>query len=555
MKNRLTNGEIVNRFNQKWASRKTVEATWDVITRFVAPYRGRFFQQITSEHAIEWRHREIYDSTAVMAAQSLAASLHGALTTPTIRWFDMQFREKKLNKDQDAAEWLQNASSAVYDTLRDSNFNLEINEMYLDLVTFGTGFIVEEDLGDPLEDWGGVNFTCVPMKEAYFEQDQFGQVYAFYRLLNWQPSRYIDKFGPENCPQIVIDKYESNNDDERVEVVFAILPVWENADAPTGEVLAPERRPYRYVYLTRDSAEPFTGPAAEGGYYEMPVFAPKWRKTSESEWGNSPSSVALADILTLNQTIEMRIKSVEKLLDPPQKVEERALISDLDLKARGLTVLRDISKIQPLDTGANINAGEIEINDLRAAIRNYFFVDQLELKESPAMTATEVQIRVELMQRLIGPTLGRLESDLLDPLIQRTFNMLMRAGRLGPIPESLMDLDSSMDIEYLGPLARAQKTDRVASIERWMGSLGAYAEMGMVDVLDVPDLDTLARETGMMLNVPATMMLDEKTVKKARAARQEAQQQAQQAELMQQSGKGMQEMAAGAEATQQEGTE
>jgi len=528
---KYTGAQIIKIFELLWTQRKTVEQIWDVIERFVMPYRGRFFKEINSEHAVEWRKREVYDSTAVMSAQNLAASLHGSLTTPAIRWFELRFRDADLGKNQEAREWLEDCGQRVYDALQDSNFNLETNETYMDLVGYGTSVIVEEAGSDPTEEWDGINFTSIPLKQAYFEIDAKEQVYRLFRKLNWPTSRYLDKFGVDNCPQIIRDKH-AQNPDETVEVIFCIYPVEENAEADTSGVLAPEARPFGFKYVIRASGEEFGGPHGSGGYYEMPAFVPRWRKTSESAWGNSPAMIALADVLTLNQVIEMRIKAIEKRIDPPQKVEERALLTDLMLQARGLTVLRDISKLAPIDTGADINAGEIEIADLRQAIRSYFFVDQLELKESPAMTATEVQVRAEMMQRLLGPTLGRLQSDYLDLMIQRTFNIMLRAGQLPPVPEPVSDADAAMDIDYMGPLSRAQKTDRAASTERWLMNLLQISE-ATPKVLDVPDPDAIARDIATMLSVPAGMLRDEQEVVKIREARDaaiEAQQAAAQAQ-------------------------
>ena len=51
------------------------------------------------------------------------------------------------------------------------------------------------------------------------------------------------------------------------------------------------------------------------------------------------------------------------------------------------------------------------------------------------MTATEVQVRYELMQRLLGPTLGRFQSEFLNPLIERVFGIMFRANAFLPAPE------------------------------------------------------------------------------------------------------------------------
>ena len=74
-------------------------------------------------------------------------------------------------------------------------------------------------------------------------------------------------------------------------------------------------------------------------------------------------------------------------------------------------------------------------NQLRTAIRQAYYSDQLQLQEGPQMTATEVQVRYELMQRLFN--ISRFQSEFLNPLIERVFGIMFRAGALLPEPESI----------------------------------------------------------------------------------------------------------------------
>ena len=100
--------------------------------------------------------------------------------------------------------------------------------------------------------------------------------------------------------------------------------------------------------------------------------------------------------------------------------------------------------------------------DVRASVRRIFFSDQLELNEGPQMTATEVQVRYELMQRLLGPTLGRLQSEFLNPIVERAFYSMLRGNALPQMPECC-NARFDLDIEYVGPLARSQKMDEVTA--------------------------------------------------------------------------------------------
>jgi len=511
---------IRKKFEALWSERKTVEAQWQVIERYVAPYRGRFFREGGGESGVEWTRRDIYDSTAVQAHIQLASSIHGALTNPAIVWFEMQWRDTKLRKNHGAQVWIENASKRVFDELQDSNFNLEANNTYRSLTSFATGAIMQEPMADVTETWKGITFTSIPLKQVYFEPDEKGQCLDFYRLLRWRASRIVSKFGLENVPDTVKKSYERAGDEEH-DVIFCCYTRHDKLNQ-TSSVLTPENRPYGWKYIMRKDGEVLKS----GGYYEMPAYIPRWEITDESKWGNGPAHYAIADILTLNKLVELDIKSREKVIDPALLVQERAVINQLDLSPGAQNVVRDVEKIKAFESAARFDAVESSIVRLQIAIQKYFYIDQLEMKESPAMTATEVQVRYELMQRLLSSTMARLKEDFLDPLVQRTFNLLYRAGELGAPPEGVALTD--YDIEYIGPLSRSMKFDQSASVERWITQMQLIAQMGgeAEKVLLVPDYDAIARQAANNLNLPTELTRPKEEVDADFAQRKEEAQRA-----------------------------
>ena len=534
--------EIRRRYEALVSQRKTVEDVWEVINQLVVPFRGDFFRDITSEHAVTWRdNREIFDSTAVDAANTLAASIHGSLTSPAIRWFELAYRDTELNATKEPRAWLEAAAHRCFQALQDSNFNLEANETYLDLVTYGTSMIVEE-----IEEKNGVFqkliFQSVPVEEMWFEQNWQGQAHRAYRRYMWTPVQIVTKFGKEGCPEDIIKKAETPQGmDVKEKVIMCIYPREDKKDANVGSTLSPTERPWGMKHVLHKDAYEL---GEEGGYYENPAFIPRWRKTSKSMWGHGPAMIALPDILTINSLVELILKATEKVVDPPTKVTERGLLSDLDLEPAGLTVVRTMDSMEPYESGARFDVSQLQRTELQRQIRSIFYVDQLELKESPAMTATEVQTRYELMQRLLGPTLGRLQSDYLDPLVQRTFNILYRAGQLGEPPAIVFESTNELDIIYTGPLVRAQRADIAQGVTRWVASI---AELGEVapDVLDVPNWDAIAKELGSLEGVPAKLMNSDTEINQVRRERKEAMAAQEAALQAQEEGAGMEAMGKG----------
>jgi len=541
----MDNTVLRNRYHQLVSQRKTQDDTMQQIERFVVPFRGEFFRDMGSEHEVNWRRRFIYDSTAIQACQTLAASIQGSLTSAAIKWFVLRFLDEELNEDHESKVWLQDTENKIYSTLQESNFDMESSEFYLDLCSFGTGILTEEEVVNAAGDYKGIDFSSAPVRDCYFEHDFMGNVMRFYRLYQWTALQIFDKFGKEGMPQEIYDLLENESDvDRKWNIIFCIYNRIDKTNVDTTKMLASGERPYGYKWILEDDASIL---GEEGGYYEMPSYAARWRKVNGSRWGHSPATIALSDIMTLNELVEAVLESVGKVVDPATLTTERGLLSDLDLGRGGLTVVRSLEDVKPYESRARFDVSALEIDRLQASINKAFFVDQLELKESPAMTATEVQVRYELIQRLLGPTLGRLEADYLDPLIKRTFYILYRNKQLAPMPELVKEKEGQYEIEYTGPLPRAQKQEVATSVLNWLGVVGQLAET-FPAMMDNVEEDEVVIGLADMSSVPAKYRRDPKKVKAIRKERKERQDTMAAAEAAQAIGAGMESVGKGGEA-------
>jgi len=543
--------EIKQRYDALWGIRKTIEQDWDLIEKFIAPLRGgKFFQEQTSEHEIDWRRgRDVFDSTAILAANTLASSIHGALTSPSTRWFDLRFRDDNLNLEDTATEWLQEVSQRMWYALQDSDFNLEVNEAYQDLVAFGSSCVIEE--AESEVEWKGIDFSTLPIREIYFEQNHKGQIENFYRRLQWTALQIVTKFGDKVPEYIKEMAKQPGQADHKLTVIYAVYPRKSKKDADTSKLLTPKQRPFGAKYILHSNAEMV---GEEGGYYEMPAYLPRYQKTSGSMWGFGAGTIALSDVMTLNAMIEQRLSAAAKAIDPPSLVTERGLLSDLDLEPGGLTVVRDINGAKPYESGARFDVAEGMISDLRININRMFLVDRLELKESPAMTATEVNARYDLMQRLLGPVFGRLQTDFLNPMLERTFKIMMRAGQFPEMPQELAELDTELDVEYIGPMGRAQKSDTLGAMSQWMRDMAELGEL-YPELRMLPDAQAYGREMAKASNIPATIVRSKDEVDAMVDQEKQAALQQQQLEQAGMQGQAMQQMAQGAQAMQEAGVE
>jgi len=531
---------IIKRFDAAEQDRKTLDNTFEVIEQFVIPFRGEYFNNRQDEHSVEWRRRKIFDSTAIDSCQTLAASLQGSLTSMSTIWFTLGFEDQDLNDDYEAISWIEECQDIIWAELSNSNFNTEASEFYLDITSLGTSILLNEAANET--EWDGFDFSASPMEDTYFEEDAKGQVSVFFRRYRWNARQLVDKF--TDVPDEIKRKAESASETEKYDVIYCIYPRPDKLGNEGGGIMSPSQRPYGSKWILKKDG---TQLGFEGGKYEMPAYIARWKKVSGSRYGHSPAFVCLSDILSLNELTEQTFEALGKVIDPTTFVTRRGLLSDLDLGRGGITVVRSKEDAWAYESKARFDVGELKIDRMQDSIRKAFFVDQLELKQSPAMTATEVNVRYELIQRLLGPTLGRLQNDFLDPLISRCFNMLARAGQLPEPPESVIEAGASYKIHYIGPLPRAQRMQMVDSIQQYIGGIASLSEV-FPEARDIPDIDAMVREIAQASGVPTRLNNSPSSVKQTRTDREEKMERMQNAEIQAAEGEAASKTADGAAA-------
>lgn len=505
---------IIKRRNQAKARRSNWETLWDEIARYVMPNKEDFIHERSKG---EKRGSDLYESTAVEANQLLAASMQGALTPSSARWFDFRFRSKALNSDEDARQWLQDCGDAVNIQFNQSNFDTESGETYLDLGSFGTApllFDIEEEAAQ----FSGFNFQSLHLGNVLIEQNDKGKVDVVFRTFKYNARQAIQKFGEDLVCEKIIKEYEKGSDKE-FSFIQAIMPR-KVENKPNTLLLAPEMRPFACYYVCETSKRIIK----ETGYYELPILVPRWGKITGDVYGFSPALTARPDIRTLNEARRLSFAAWEKSIDPPLISEKNNIMGKFSFKHSTVNYVRDINGIRDMPQGTNWSVDQLMLNDVRASVRRIFFADQLELQNGPQMTATEVEVRYELMQRMLGSTFGRLQAEFLTPLVERAFYAMFRGNALPTPPDVVLQEGGDLDIEYVGALARAQRMDEVTNIQR-LADIGMGLSQVKPDVLDKFDADQAFEIAGQRLGVPAEVIVSDDKVAETRETRAAAQQQ------------------------------
>ena len=284
--------------------------------------------------------------------------------------------------------------------------------------------------------------------------------------------------------------------------------------------------PFQSIYFEYNSGHIIS----IGGFRELPYVIPRYLKASTEIYGRSPAMNALPDVKVLNKMVETALKAAAKQVDPPLLVPDDSMLSPIRMSAGSLNYYRSGSRdrIEPLQIGQATSVTLNQENQRRDAIAKMFHVDQLVISANRTMTATEVIQRNEEKMRILGPVLGRLQSELLQPMILRVFNIMLRNNLFLQAPEILANQE--IDIEYVSPMALAQRSQELQNLMR---GLEMFAQISpLAPVQDYIDENGLIKNIISLLGLPAKMIKSDSQVAELRQERAAAQQQ--QAEMMQQ---------------------
>ena len=502
---------IMARFDRLKTGRQNWETHWQEVADYMQPRKA----DVTKTRSRGDKRTElIFDSSPIQAVELLAASLHGMLTNPSTPWFSLRYKDEGLDSDDEAKLWLEGVTDTMYTAFNRSNFQQEIFELYHDLITFGTAaMFIEEDQTDLLK------FSTRHINEIYITENDKGRIDTVYRRFKITLRAAAQQFGT-NLSEEAKNKVEKDPFDE-IDILHAVYPRQDFNPAKKDK----QNMEFESVYLEYKNGNELS----VGGFVEFPFVVPRYLKASHEIYGRSPAMTALPDVKMLNEMSKTTIKAAQKQVDPPLLVPDDGFLLPVRTVPGGLNFYRSGTRdrIEPLNIGANNPLGLNMEEQRRTAIRNVFYVDQLLLQQGPQMTATEVIQRNEEKMRLLGPVLGRLQSELLKPMIDRCFAILLRNNQFAPAPDFLSGQD--IEIEYVSPLAKAQKSTELSSITRAIEILGSLANVA--PVFDYINFDALVKHVADLVGVPQKVLKLQSQVNAERE--QQAQLAEQQAQMQQ----------------------
>lgn len=442
---------LMRQYGVMKANRAPWESHWDSIARRVLP-RGNPIGGLQSPGSR--RTQDIFDSTASMGLERFAAAMEGLVAPRAQRWHGLASPDRKLNAKPQIKKFFDQLNDLLFETryAASSGFATQLHEVMISLGWCGTGPMwIEDDLQR------GIIYTALDISEVCIAVDKSGRVDTVGREFEWTARQAIQKWGEAGLPKDILDA--RSQPDRKFKFIHMIAP---REDFNPARADAKGMRWGSWYMLANDKSL-----ISEGGFHTMPVPVCRYTTAPREEYGRSVAMMALPDIKMANEIAKGMVRAMHKMLDPPLLLPDDGALTRMQTRPGALNYggvnSRGEQLVRPLQTGGDFRAGDKLLEDTRRNINDAFLVtlfQTLATTGSDRMTATEVLERLRERGVLLAPATGRIESELLGPMIEREIDIHARAGRLPPMPAELEDAGGNFKIVYDNPMSRAAKAEQ-----------------------------------------------------------------------------------------------
>ncbi len=474
--------KILERFDKAKSMRQNWVSHWNDCYDYALPQRSD-----SSSFGLTGgsRVKNLYDATAIDAVDQHAASLLGHLTPPWTQWFGLKagpdLSEEEAKKLSPVLEDVARKIQTHFDR---SNFSVEMHQCFLDLAVGGTSTLYFEET--PVGEYSAFKFSAVPLQDIVLEEGGNGFLEGSYRNLSLTVAQIIKRY-----PQVELPLYMMRESDKDSQKTYDIL-----------ESILPDNGIYQFTAILHTDNDKII--LSEGSFTDSPAISFRWMKSPGEIYGRSPVMKALPDIKTANKVVELVLKNASIAVTGIWQADDDGVLNPANIElVPGAIIPKAVGSqgLKPLDMPGRFDVSELVLSDLRARIRHALLSDQFSPISSKKMSATEVLERSSEMALLMGATYGRLQSELLTPLIMRAFSILKRRGE---IPDIALDGRYVM-LDFRSPLARMQGRGHVQSVMTFLNSVNAIGG----DAASKIDTDKAVRFLGEALGVPKDLIRQE----------------------------------------------
>jgi hypothetical protein len=522
---------------------------WEELAHYFHNTRKGF---ITEQTAGQESNQDIWNSSPEQYRRKETEMMVGAMIPKDRMWVGLRPAKTELFAIKEVRQWLEIAALYIHTVLYDPicNFTERFLELAEDVKSFGTGVIyVDHDRVKK-----ALTFMVPHLKNFAFEADASGVVTREYCFWQFSVGDLVDQFGIDALPDEMTREYREGNcsTEKKHCVVHAIIP---NDDYGRFG-LAPGRMPFKSLWILEKGCHLLD----EGGFYDLPYLVPRWFQKSGEVPGRAETMEILPDARLLQSVSAALLEITEKQGNPPMQGPIDILRGEVELFPGGFTAF-DASGFQfqgdplrPVQIGANPAMTADFLSALENKIGRAFHMDLLMAPppESGNNKPEDAAGRQMMVAAILGPIWSRGENELLPPILDRVFNILIRTRTLPPAPDALSGerLIYRFD-NHVSDMREAAEAQRIVQ------ALGVTAQFAQIpqaaEALDNIDFDVAFIDLWQRMKVPEFYVRDPREVAAERQQKAQMQQMAQMAEMAKAGGPGVKSAIEGAVTARDQG--
>lgn len=449
--------------------RQSYEAQWNDIVDLVLPRHEGFGRKRADTDRGRERSQKIFDATTALALRNFTAAMDSMITPHTQIWHRLSVTNNDLMQVDSVRAYLEAVVNILFANRYrwKAGFAPQIGAAYQSIGAFGSGgLMVEDNIGR------GIRYRNVPLSKLYFAEDESGIVdkaHVCWRLTLRQAAR---RFGQDKLPQSM-QSILARDPEKEFDFLHCVKPREEWDDRK----LDWRNMPYSSYWIAEDGQTI----VQEGGFRTFPFAIGRFYLGTDEVYGGSPAMDSLPDIRMINDMARTNIRGAQKMVDPPILINEDGALEGFDLRSGALNWggLDDNGRemAKPMQMGKQAQIGIEFAQQTRESINQSFYVTLFQiLVDNGEMTATEVLQRAQEKGILLAPTMGRVQSELLGPLIERELSIAVEAGQLPPMPPELVEAGAAVNIEYDSPLNRAMRAGEGTATLQWLQQVGVITQ-------------------------------------------------------------------------------
>jgi hypothetical protein len=453
----------LERYEKAKAHRQNFVDLFEECYEYALPQRESFYYETAGQR----RDDKIFDETAVVGVQEFASRLQSGLVPNFARWADLIAGSEIPKSERDFVDNdLDEITEYVFEILQNSNFSQEVHEAFMDLAV-GTGVLCVDE-GDAVNP---VRFSAIPLPHVVLDTGPDDKIDHVFRERKGIRNSEITILYPDAKLDPKVQQRAQRDPEGKCTLLEVLCKDYSKKNEEAYLLYVIDMATKTYI-----KEQKFKGVGSN------PYVCFRWSKCAGEVYGRGPLINALSAIKTTNLTIQLILENAQMAISGIYQMDDDGIINPDTINLVPGTIIPkspQSSGLQPIQAAGRFDVADIVLSDMRLNIKRALYNDMLGNPDRTPASATEVAERMADLSRRIGSAFGRLQAELVQPVLQRVIYILKKQGRI----ELPTVNGREVKIRSSSPLAQAQSNQDITSVSRFLELVNAYFGPDVTNVL------------------------------------------------------------------------